>query len=440
MGERDRLSTTPSPALSPIAALAQRAKASTPQLAVASSADKNVALTAMAAMLRARRREILEANAEDLRDAREAVIRGELGEAFVDRLALSDARIDEMAAALEEVVALADPVGGTDEEWLRPNGLRVGKRRIPLGVIGIIYEARPNVTSDAAGLCLKAGNAVVLKGGGRALRSNRAVVEALRAGLESTAIPADAVQFVDSVDRDSIRELLEQESFVDLIIPRGGEGLIRYVAQHSRIPVIKHYKGVCHLYVDRAADADKAVAITLNAKVQRPSVCNAAETLLVHHDLVDTLLIDLARALVDAGVTLHLDPTALDACRRHGVDPARCVAATDADYHAEYLSLDIAVAVVEGVDEAIAHIGRYGSDHTESILTEDLGAATRFVDAVQSSVVAVNASTRFSDGNQLGLGAEIGVSTTKLHAYGPMGLRELTTTKFVVFGNGQTRT
>jgi glutamate-5-semialdehyde dehydrogenase len=346
-----------------------------------------------------------------------------------------------MVDALLEVIALPDPVGGTDYETLRPNGLRVGRRRIPLGVIGMIYEARPNVTSDAAALCLKSGNVVVLKGGKRALRTNRAVVAALHEGLATSNIPTAAVQFVDSGDRDSIKELLQKDEFVDLIIPRGGEGLIRYVAEHSRIPVIKHYKGVCHVYLDRLADPEKAIPIVVNSKVQRPSVCNAAETLLVHRDVLDGLFVEVARVLVDAGVTLHLDEKALDACRRHGVgDAVRCVVATDEDFHAEYLSLDLAVAVVADVEGAIEHIQRYGSDHTESIITEDIGASTRFVDAIQSSVVAVNASTRFADGNQLGLGAEIGVSTTKLHAFGPMGLRELTTTKFVVVGQGHIRT
>ncbi|MEO1271305.1 MAG: glutamate-5-semialdehyde dehydrogenase, partial [Myxococcota bacterium] len=345
-----------------------------------------------------------------------------------------------LATSRSAAARLPDPVGGDDEAWVRPNGLRVAKRRIPLGVVGIIYEARPNVTSDAAGLCLKSGNAVVLKGGRRALESNRACVAALKAGLDAAGLDPELLQFIDSTDRDAVRELLVQEDAIDLIIPRGGEGLIRFVAQHSRIPVIKHYKGVCHVVLDATASVEMAQEIVLNAKVQRPSVCNAAETLLVHRSAAARLLPDVAGALVKAGVCLHLDEAAMAICREQPwFDAQRCQAATEEDYYAEYLSLDLAVAVVEDLDAAIHWIRAYGSEHTEAIVTSDYANAERFVSEVDSSVVLVNASTRFADGGQLGLGAEIGISTTKLHAFGPMGLRELTTTKFVVHGHGHIR-
>lgn len=423
-----------------IAAQARAARRAAPSVASASTTTRDRALRAMAAALRQGVEAILAANARDVAQAREEVARGELGAAFVDRLALSPERVEAMAAALEEVADMADPVGREDESWLRPNGLRVARRRIPLGVIGIIYEARPNVTSDAAGLCLKAGNAVILKGGQRALESNRAVVAALRLGLAEVGLDPDVLQFVDSPHRDSVRALLVQEDYVDLIIPRGGEGLVRYVSQHSRIPVIKHYKGVCHVYLDAHADPAKALDIVVNAKVQRPSVCNSAETLLVHASRAADLLPAVADALVQRGVRLHLDPRAMAALEAQPwFGPDTCAPATDDDFLAEYLSLDIAVAVVDDLDAAIAHIQRFGSDHTEAIVTDHVGTSEEFLRRVNSSVVLVNASTRFADGGQLGLGAEIGISTTKLHAFGPMGLRELTTTKFVIRGDGQVR-
>lgn len=423
-----------------IADQARAAKLAAPSLASADTDLKNNALLHMAQALESHTPQILEANALDVRAANDAVAEGALAAAFVDRLTLSSGRIEKMAAALRELVAAPDPVGREDESWVRPNGLRVARRRIPLGVIAIIYEARPNVTSDAAALCLKAGNAVVLKGGSRALRSNRAVVAALHAGLDAAGLPRDVVQFVDSVERESVRALLEQEDYVDLVIPRGGEGLVRYVSQNSRIPVIKHYKGVCHVYLDADADVAKARDIAVNAKVHRPGVCNAMETLLIHADRVDDLIPAVCGALREAGVTLHLDGRAMArASQEPWFDRATCVEAIEDDLYAEYLSLDVAVAVVDDFDAAVSHIQRYGSEHTESIVTENYATAEAFLNEVNSSVVVVNASTRFADGGQLGLGAEIGISTTKLHAFGPMGLKELTTTKFVVRGNGQVR-
>ncbi len=423
-----------------IEAQARAARRAAPLIASASSTTKSGALMRMADALQARAAAILDANAADVEEARAAVERGDLGAAFVDRLLLDEGRLEAMAGAVREVAAADDPIGREDESWLRPNGLRVSRRRIPLGVVGIIYEARPNVTSDAAALCLKAGNAVVLKGGSDALRSNRAVVEALRAGLAAGGIDPAVLQFIDSADRESILALLSQEESVDLIIPRGGEGLVRFVSAHSRIPVIKHYKGVCHVYLDATADADKAVSIVINGKVQRPSVCNAIETVLVHRSRAEDLLPAVAEGLMGHGVRLHLDERALAALKGRGLfDPALCVPATEEDFFAEYLSLDVAVAVVDDLDAAIGHIQTYGSDHTEAIVTESVGQAEAFLSRVNSSVVLVNASTRFADGGQLGLGAEIGISTTKLHAFGPMGLRELTTTKFVIRGDGQIR-
>lgn len=423
-----------------VEALAREARAASYAIACANTTLKNRALDQMAVALLDHQDVILRANAEDVEAAQAEVAAGELGEAFIDRLALDAGRIGKMADALREVVQLPDPVGTTDEEWLRPNGLRVGRRRIPLGVIGFIYEARPNVTSDAAGLCLKSGNAVVLKGGRHALASNRAVVSALHHALESVGLPAASVQFIDRSDRESVLELLEQEPFIDLIIPRGGESLIRFVAAHSRIPVIKHYKGVCHIYADASVDLAKLVPIVLNAKVQRPGVCNAVETLLIHASELEAVLDAVGPALLAAGVRLHLDGRSMAvASAQPWFEAERCVAASEADMFAEYLSLDLAVGVVDGLQGAIDHIRRYGSEHTEAIVTEDYGRARAFVDQVHSSCVLVNASTRFADGGQLGLGAEIGISTTRLHAFGPMGLKELTTTKFVVFGDGQVR-
>jgi glutamate-5-semialdehyde dehydrogenase len=306
--------------------------------------------------------------------------------------------------------------------------------RIPLGVIAMIYESRPTVTSDAAALCLKAGNAVILRGGSEAVHSNRAIADAIREGLAASDVPADAVQLVPTTDRKAIDELLRQEQWIDLVIPRGGEGLVRAVTEKSRIPVLQHYKGVCHVFLDESARLERAVAIAVNAKVQRPAVCNALETLLVHRAAAERLLPDVAAKLVEAGVELRGCPRTVELLE--GLDVR---AATEDDWHEEYLDLRLAVRVVDDLESALEHISRYGSSHTEAIVTEDAASAAAFVAAVQSSTVLVNASTRFADGGELGLGAEIGISTSKLHAFGPMGARELTTRKFVVFGDGQIR-
>jgi glutamate-5-semialdehyde dehydrogenase len=346
---------------------------------------------------------------------------------------VSDATIGAMAKGLREVAALNDPVGATSKAWLRPNGLEVTRMRIPLGVIGIIYESRPNVTIDAAGLCLKAGNAVILRGGSEALYSNQTLADIIGQVLGEHGLPETAVQIVPVRDRKAVNILLNQEEFIDLIIPRGGEGLIRFVVEHSTIPVLKHYKGVCHVYVDEGADLNMAEEICFNAKVQRPGVCNAMETMLVHRSIAKEFLPQMAKRLTSAGVEIR-------GCPKTCQILPDAIKAEQADWPEEYLDLVLAVRVVEDMEQAISHISKYGSKHTESIVTRDYKRAKRFVRETDSSVVLVNASTRFNDGGELGLGAEIGISTSKLHAFGPMGVEELTTTKFVVFGDGQIRT
>lgn len=389
---------------------------------------KDKALLEGAKLLRAGLAELEAANKKDLASAEQMG----LNAAAIDRLILDKKRVDAMASALEEVAALPDPVGEVTRGWRRPNGLQVERVRIPLGVILIIYESRPNVTSDAASLCLKSGNAVILRGGKESLHSNVAIGKILRAACQSAGVPSDAIQVVDNTDRESIYQLLQLEEQIDLVIPRGGEELIRAVAEKSRIPVLKHYKGVCHVYVDRDADLAMAEKILLNAKVQRPGVCNAIETLLIDRAIAKTALPQLCQALRAAGVALKGDAEA------RAIDTQLAVA-EEADFYREYLELVANVAVVDGVAGAAAHIEKFGSDHTEAIVTQNWQTARRFIRLIDSSTVAVNASTRFADGNQLGLGAEIGISTTKLHAFGPMGLEELTAQKFVVLGDGQVR-
>jgi glutamate-5-semialdehyde dehydrogenase len=409
--------------------IAAAAKAASGIMAAVPRKQKDTALMIMADLLETRAEQIKSENQKDVAAARE----NGLSSAMIDRLTITDKTIAAMADGLKFVAGLDDPVGTLSDSSIRPNGLEIARMRIPLGVIGIIYESRPNVTVDAAGLCLKAGNAVILRGGSEALYSNLALAQVIAQGLADAGLPDAAAQVIPVRDREAVNILLKQEALVDLIIPRGGEGLIRHVVAHSSIPVLKHYKGVCHGYVDDTADLDMAVAISVNAKAQRPGVCNAMETLLVHEKIADDFLPKLHRAMTQAGVTLK----GCEACCRmlENIQPA-----TEADWPAEYLDLILAVRVVPDMDGAMAHIAAYGSNHTEAIITTDYDRARRFVREVDASLVIVNASTRFNDGGELGLGAEIGISTSKLHAYGPMGIRELTTTKFVAWGTGQTRT
>jgi len=411
-----------------IVEMARSARAATRELVRCPSETKNQVLLAIAAAVEREAARIISENARDLIYARD---KG-LGTALLDRLTITDATIQSMAQGLREVAGLPDPVGTADETVLRPNGLEVSRVRIPLGVIGIIYESRPNVTIDAAGLCIKSGNATILRGGSEALHSNQVLAAIIQQALAEAGLPEIAVQVVPVRDREAVNVLLEQEECVDLIIPRGGEGLIRFVVAHSKIPVLKHYKGVCHVYVDADADLDMAVEIGFNAKVQRPGVCNAMETLLVHADIAPEFLPAMADRFVAAGVEMR-------GCMRTLEILPRITPATEADWPAEFLDLIVAIKVVNDMPQAADHIAAYSSNHTEAIVTNHYGRARQFVQEVDSSVVLVNASTRFNDGGQLGLGAEMGISTSKLHAFGPMGLKELTTTKFVVFGSGQVR-
>jgi len=411
-----------------IQAMGRRAREAAAHLAGINTETKNRTLIQMADSLGASFASLRKENEKDLKLAREQG----LSPAMIDRLTLTEAVLENMAGSLRAVAALPDPVGEVVRMWRRPNGLEVGKVRIPLGVIGIIYESRPNVTADAAGLCLKSGNAVILRGGSEATHSNRAICMILQDVLRVTGVPVDTVQIIPTTDRQAIHEMLCLEDSIDVIIPRGGEGLIRFVVENSRIPVIKHYKGVCHIFVDESADLTMAERICINAKVQRPGVCNAMETLLVHERVASEFLHKIATSLQERGVELRGCPKTLQ------ILPHIKKAEPD-DWDKEYLDLTLSVRVVKHIREAIDHIRAHGSMHTESIITSSYERAEQFLREVNSSCVLVNASTRFSDGYQLGLGAEIGISTTKLHAFGPMGLEELTTTKFVVRGNGQVR-
>ncbi|HUR52455.1 MAG TPA: glutamate-5-semialdehyde dehydrogenase [Mycobacteriales bacterium] len=404
----------------------RRARTAAAGLAPLSRAEKDAALLSMADALEKRVDEILQANAEDVDAGRAAGT----SEALLDRLALSPDRVRAMADGLRHVATLPDPVGEVVRGSTLANGLELRQVRVPLGVVGIVYEARPNVTADAAGLCVKSGNAVLLRGSGSAYRSNTVIVDVLADA--ATGLPPYSVQLVPGTDHSSVKELMRARGLVDVLIPRGGAGLIQSVVTESQVPVIETGVGNCHVYVDASADLDMAVDIIVNAKVSRPSVCNAAETLLVHAGVADAFLPKAVKALQEQGVTLHADP------RAAAFDPA-AVAATDEDWAAEYLSLDLAVAVVDDLDGALAHIRRWSSGHTEAIVTRDQDAARRFVKGVDSAAVMVNASTRFTDGAEFGFGAEIGISTQKLHARGPMGLAELTSTTYVVTGDGHIR-
>ncbi len=424
--------TGPARLASDMRALAEEARRAAHILSYAPTQQKDAALRQAASAIGRRARHILAENRADVTAARKA---GQ-GAALVDRLSLDGERLDAIAGSLLEVAALPDPVGEVTASWRRPNGLQIRKVRIPLGVVLMVYEARPNVTIDAAGLCVKSGNAAILRPGSDALRSSLALAEAFAEGLERAGLPRQAAQVVPSPDREATYALLALDDLIDLAIPRGGPALIRAVAERSRVPVVKHYQGVCHLFLDQTAPPEQAVALALNGKVQRPGVCNAIECLLVHRAAAAKLLPSVGRALAEGAVELRCDPTSLTILRRAGV-PA--VAAKPEDYGREFLDKILAVRVVADLDGALDHIARYGSLHTEAICTKDLASARRFEREVTASAVMVNASTRFNDGGELGLGAEIGISTTKLHAFGPMGLAELTTQKFVVEGDGHVR-
>jgi glutamate-5-semialdehyde dehydrogenase len=408
--------------------MAVQARKAARGLSFLSSQSKNSVLERMARALVEQKEYIRSENEKDLVAGRQ---KG-LSSAMLDRLELSDKVMDSMIGGLREVAALPDPVGEISDMARRPSGIVVGRMRIPLGVIGMIYESRPNVTVDAAALCLKAGNAIILRGGSEAIHSNLALAKVLQDALQEENIDPAAIQVVPTAEREAVNVLLSLEESIDLIIPRGGEGLIRFVAENSRIPVLKHYKGVCHVFVDEGADIQMATDIVMNSKVQRPGVCNSLETLLVHKDIAGSFLPVAGKALMDAGVELRGCP------RTKEILPG-ITDAVEEDWPAEFLELVLAVKVVDDIDDAMDHIAEYGSLHTETIVTNNYGRAQRFIREVDASSVMVNASTRFSDGNQFGLGAEIGISTTKLHAYGPMGLKELTTQKFIVYGDGQIR-
>ncbi|MCU4675899.1 glutamate-5-semialdehyde dehydrogenase [Catenovulum sp. 2E275] len=411
-----------------IAQMAKDARKASFSVANLSTAQKDAALSAMAAKLIERTDLILTENERDLVAGKD----NGLTDAMIDRLRLTPERIQDLANALIEVTQLPDPVGTINEMKVRPNGMQVGRMRIPLGVIAMIYESRPNVTAEAAALCLKSGNAVVLRGGKEALYSNLVIAKCLHEALVEQNIDPNAICVVPDTDRAVMNELMTLSDDIDLIIPRGGEGLIRFVTENSRIPVIQHFKGVCHLYIDESADIEMGIDLLLNGKTQRTGVCNALETLLVHKDIAEQYLPVAAQVLAEKGVTIH-------ACENSIGYFDGAQAATVADWEAEYLALEIAVKVVDDFDASIAHLEQFSSGHTEVICTQNYARANEFVRRVNSAVVMVNASSRFSDGGQLGLGAEIGISTSKLHAYGPMGLESLTTQKFVVLGNGQVR-
>ncbi len=408
--------------------IGREARAASRLVAKAETAAKNRALTQMAAAIQRDEQILLAANAMDVESARK---RG-LDPAVIDRLTLSSKSIAGMAEGLLQIAALADPVGEISDLKYRPSGIQVGRMRVPLGVVGIIYEARPNVTADAAGLCLKAGNAAILRGGSEAINSNRAIAACVKEGLRAAGLPETAIQVVETTDRQAVGELITMNEFVDVIVPRGGKGLIERIAGEARIPVIKHLDGVCHVYIDEQADLDKALRVADNAKTQRYGTCNTMETLLVHTAIAEKVLPPLCKIYLDKGVELRGD-----AASRSIIPQMK--EATEEDWHTEYLAPVLSVRVVTGLDQAIEHVTVYGSQHTDSIITEDYGRARRFLREVDSSSVMVNASTRFADGFEYGLGAEIGISTDKLHARGPVGLEGLTSQKFIVLGDGHIR-
>jgi glutamate-5-semialdehyde dehydrogenase len=408
--------------------IAKQAKAASRRIASVSTDRKNNVLSSISRMLLAKKPFLAIENEKDLKNAKQQ----NLSKALIGRLTLDDRVIEDMAAGLIEVAGLPDPVGEVTRMWKRPNGLLVGRTRIPIGVIGMIFESRPNVTIDAAALCLKSGNAVILRGGKEAIHSNLALAGIMQEALTETGIDPAAVQVIPTTDRKAVMEMLKLKDYIDIIIPRGGESLIKTVYENSQIPVIAHYKGVCHVYIDATAKPEMAADIALNSKIQRPGVCNAMETLLVHRAYAEKHLPSLIDRFINAGVAVR-------GCDRACEIVTTLEKATESDWNEEYLDMILSVRVVENMESAIEHIACYGSNHTESIVTSDYENSRKFLMEVDSSAVFVNASTRFNDGNQLGLGAEIGISTSKLHAFGPMGLEELTTSKFTVYGNGQIR-
>lgn len=409
--------------------IAERAKKAQREISAASTDKKNKILMKIGEALLKRRSEIIEENSKDVERAKQ---KG-LSAALIDRLKLDEKRISAMVRSVEEVASLPDPIGQIVEMRRRPNGLLVGRMRIPLGVIGVIYEARPNVTIDISALCIKSSNSVVLRGGSEAINSNTILTKIIREVISSEGISPDIIGFIEDTSREMIHQMLKLDDILDLLIPRGGEELIRFVTENSRVPVLKHFKGVCHVFVDEYADIKKAIDISLNAKVQRPSVCNAMETLLVHKNIAEKFLPKMGDIYKEHRVEIR----GCDITRKY-ISWAK--PATEDDWYAEYLDLILAVRVVDNIDQAIEHIKKYGSSHTDAIVTENYTNAMKFIREVDSSSVMVNASTRFSDGYEYGLGAEVGISTTKLHAYGPMGLEGLTTLKWVVFGDGHVRT
>ena len=413
----------------------RNARAASRRIAAASTEAKNAALRAIAGHLRARQPALLDANAADLAQARADALEA----ALIDRLTLTAAGVESMAQGLEQIAALPDPVGEISDMKRRPSGIQVGKMRVPLGVIGIIYEARPNVTADAAALCLKSGNAAILRGGKEAIHSNQAIAACVRDGLRDAGLPDTAVQVIETTDRAAVGQLVSRPEYVDVIVPRGGKGLIERISREARVPVIKHLDGNCHVYVHAAADPAKALAIVENAKTQRYGTCNTAESLLIDAAVADALLPDIGRALAAHGVDLRGCERSVTILRTAGIDPAHIHAAQESDWAEEFLAPIIAVKVVADLDAAIAHINTYSSGHTESIVSENHSAAMRFLREVDSASVMINASTRFADGFEYGLGAEIGISTDKIHARGPVGLEGLTSQKWIVFGEGQIR-
>ena len=414
--------------MSSLISMGQKAKEASYELGVASPGQKNEALTFMAEELIKAKEEIIKANEIDRQNA----IKKGITDALLDRLSLDDSRIEAMAQGLLDIVKLQDPVGEVTNMWQMPNGLQIGQKRVSIGVLGIIYESRPNVTSDAAGLCLKSGNAVILRGASDAINSNKAVAKALVAGIKRSGLPQDCVQLLEDTSRETAREMMRLNDYIDVLIPRGGAGLIKSVVQNATVPVIETGTGNCHIFVDETADLEMAKAIVLNAKVQRPGVCNAAEKLLVHESIANEFLPTIVKALRENGVEVR-------GCEKAQaiVDDIKVI--EEPEWHQEYLDLIIAVKVVKDVDEAIKHINKYNTGHSESIVTESYKNSQKFLQRVDAAAVYVNASTRFTDGGEFGFGGEIGISTQKLHARGPMGLKELTTTKYIIFGDGQIR-